>query len=143
MLLFPILSIIVFVIMIITAEWNIQIIITFILADTLSILFFALFILIKIKNNKLKEKIIIWLEDAIEVKAYSKKIGENRLGFQPKATKIQVKFKINGKSYIKDSTAKVLGSWAGYLGTFNKYADREINVLYSLKYDEVLIMKDK
>lgn len=142
MLLFPSLSIIIFIVMIVTTEWSIPIFTLFIGGDVLCLLFLIMFIHIKIKNDRLKEKIILWVEDAIQVRAFSKKIDENRLGLQPKATKIQIKFKINGEMYVKESTAKVFGGWQGYLGTFNKYANREINILYSPKYDEVLLLKN-
>jgi hypothetical protein len=142
MLLVPLISVIFFVIMIITAEWSMEIVFVLVFGDVFFLSFFAVFVFLKLKNNKLKEKITMWLEDALEVKAYSKKIGENELGFQPKGTKIQVSFKIEGKPYIKDSTAKVFGGWEGYIGTFNKYADREIDILYSPRYDEVLILKN-
>ena len=99
-------------------------------------------IYIKVKNDRLKKKILLWLEDAIETIAYSKKIGENRVGLPPKATKIRVRFAINGVTYKRESTAKIVGGQRGYLGTYNKYANREIRILYSPKYDEVLILKD-
>ncbi|GHV02932.1 hypothetical protein FACS1894211_15200 [Clostridia bacterium] len=75
--------------------------------------------------------------------AYSSKIDEVRsVVWQPKAIKIQVRFKIAGQQHKKESTAKVLGGWKGYLGAYKKYADGEIRILYSPKYDEGLIVKD-
>lgn len=46
---------------------------------------------------KLKKtiEIILWVKDAIQVRAFFRNTDENRLGLQPKATKIQVKYKIN------------------------------------------------
>lgn len=124
-------------------EWDSQMAFAMVGCNILFLLILALSIYLKIKNNRLKIKINLWLKDAIELKAYSRKIGENRLGLQPAAIKIEVCFKIDGKYYARNSSAKVFGGWEGYIGTFKKYADREINILYSPKYDEVLILKDK
>jgi len=123
-------------------EWDRQIIITLSICNIMFISFFTVLVFIMVKNNKLKKKIIIWLEDAIEVRAYSRKTGENRLGIQPKATKIQVSFKVADTNIIRDSTGKVFGGCEGYLGTYTKYADRKINILYSQKHDQILILKD-
>jgi len=139
-LLFPLITIIMQFIP--QIEWDSQIIITMVGSDMMFLFFLSIYAFVLKKNNQLRKKIIIWLEDAIEINAYSKKIGENRLGFQPKAVKIQVTFMLNGKTYIRESTVKVFGGEKGYLGTYKKYADREIRILYSPKYDEVLILKD-
>jgi hypothetical protein len=123
-------------------EWDSLTIFGMVGGDIFSFAFLAVLIFIKNDNNKRRDKIILCLEDAIETTAKSVKIGEIRLGFQPKSVKIQVRFKVNGKTYIRESTAKVFGGWEGYLGVYKKYADREICILYSQKYDEVLILKD-
>jgi hypothetical protein len=116
-------------------EWDGQQIFAIILGNLLFLSFFVILVYILVKNNKLKIRIKIWLEDAIETTAYSKQAGENRLGIQPKAIKILVKFKIGDRVIKRESTAKVFGGQKGYLGTFKKYADREINILYSPKYE--------
>ncbi len=124
-------------------EWDIQVSVLMGLGNIFSVALLSVFVFIKCKDSRLKKQIAVWLEDAIEVKgAYSKQIDEKRLGFQPKAIKIQVKFCLDGKSYKRESTAKVFGGITGYVGCFNRYADKEINILYSQKHDEVLILKD-
>ena len=123
-------------------EWDFEIALLISILNIGAIALLSVFIFIKVKDNKLKNKVKIWLEDAVEIKAYSKKVGENRLGLQPKAIKIQVQFSLNDIHYIRESTAKVFGGWEGYVGCFNKYANREISILYSPKYDEVLILKE-
>lgn len=139
-LLLPLLAIILLITQI---EWDGKMIFAMVVGNIMFISFFSVLVFIKIKNNKLKRKIMIWIKDAIEVKAYSKNIGENRLGIQPKAVKIQVRFKINDMAFTRESTAKAFGGQKGYLGTYKKYADREIDILYSPKYDEVLILKQQ
>ena len=137
---FPLLTIIMLLIQ--QIEWDFELALLMSSLNILAIAFLAVLIYIKVKDKKLKNKIMIWLEDAVEIKAYSKKVGENRLGLQPKAIKIQVQFSLNGLNYIKESTAKVFGGWDGYVGCFNKYADREVNILYSPKYNEIMIIKN-
>ncbi|MDR3021716.1 MAG: hypothetical protein LBU60_03465 [Clostridiales bacterium] len=113
---------------------------------------------------KKRKKIIQFLDDGIvEFNAYSEKLDEvvkkdNGLYRIPildrkvKMTSIRVKFEIDGQLYEKDS---VLGEYEigykekkgavkkGYHRFFNKYADKHIRILYSYKYDEVMILKDK
>lgn len=136
---FPLLSVIV---LFFPSDLDYTIIFALIGGNIMFLALFTVLVYICIKNSRLKQKIIVWLEDAIEIKAYSKKIGENRLGFQPKATKIQIVFKFADQTYVRDSAGKVFGGWQGYLGTYTKYADREIRILYSPKYDEILILRD-
>lgn len=52
-------------------------------------------------------------------------------------------FKYNGEKIAKYSTAKVFGGQIGYLGTFNKYANKKVTILYSPSFDEVLILNEK
>ncbi len=122
--------------------WDIELILIMGSCDIGAVAFMSLLIVVKIQKEKLSKDVMLWLEDAIEIKAYSQKLGENRLGFQPKATKIRVSFNIGGKHFRKDSSLTPFGGWEGYAGCFNKYADREVNIMYSPKYDEVLILKD-
>lgn len=125
------------------AEFEAPIIIIILFGNILFLSLLTFFISIKVKDYKLKKRVSLWLDDAVETKAYSKQTGEQKLPFLPKGITIQVKFEIEGKKYVRDSGIKVFGGGKGYLATFKKYADREINILYSPKYDEVLILKDK
>lgn len=136
---FPILTVIMLALQL---EWDMQMIVAMALGNVGSIAFLAVLIYIKIKNDKLKNKIKLWLADAVELKAYSTKIEEHKMGFQPIATKIQVEFDYADKHYKIESTYQVFGGYKGCVGCFNKYADREINILYSPKYDEVMILRD-
>lgn len=137
--LFPVLTVV--LLLIPQVEWDFSLAVLMGICDVAAVAFISLMAFIIVKNKKLCAKIAPWLENAVEIKAYSKKIGENRLGIQPKATKIQVRFNYNGVVYKRESTAKVFGGQEGYVGCFNKYADREVDVLYSFEYNEVLILK--
>ncbi len=137
--LFPILTIIMIALQM---EWTAEIVSTMALCNILGFAFLALLIYIKIKNDRLKNKIKLWLDDAVTLKAYSQKIDEHKLGIQPKATKIQVTFTFDNNHYKRQSTYKVFGGYEGCVGCFNKYADKEVDILYSPKYDEVMILKD-
>lgn len=104
-----------------------------------------LFIFILIKNHKHKKRILLWLKDVVEIETYSKKIDSY---WNPASVishiKIQVDFKFNEKIISKTSAGKVIGiTGEGYHKIWAKYADRKINILYSPKYDEVLILKDR
>lgn len=138
-LLFPIITLI--LLFIPQVEWDMQLISLMSVCNLGTLTFISFLAFIFIKNKKLVIKVRPWLEDAVEIKAISKKIGENRLGIQPRATKIQIKFTWNGIQHRKESTAKVFGGMEGYVSWFNKYVDKEIAILYSPKYDEVMIIK--
>jgi len=97
-------------------------------------------------NNKLRKRIVMWLEDAIEIKAFSKTLATRSFLLQSKLVKMKVRFKLADVDYVRDSAGKMLGAGKkleGYHKIFVKYADRKINILYSSKYDQVLILKDK
>ena len=110
----------------------------------MGVLFFCVCLFVIIKNFKFKKKLLNWQNDFIELHAYSKKIDSCKYGlFSPIASKIQVQFRIGDKRIRKDSSFKAFGGGEGYSNAFNKYANRQIQILYSPKYDQVLILKDK
>ena len=115
-------------------EWDRQLVGTVLICNVFSLALLSLFIFIKRKDSRAKEKVAIWLEDAVELKAYS--VG---LGLRQNGTKIKVDFLFDGKHCYKESTAKVFGGYDGYVNCFNKYVNRELKILYSPKYDEVVI----
>ena len=138
---FFIFSIIFFILPII--EWD-NIMISAIVGCNIFMLFlFSISLYIKLKNDRLKREIKIWLEDAIQLVANVKQLDCcMSMPIFPKAVKIQVEFKFNGKKCFKVSSTKICGLPQGYSSIFNKYINRKINILYSPKYDEVLILKD-
>lgn len=106
---------------------------------SLCILIFAVYLVVK--DFKTKSKVKRWLNDALVLKAYAIKTREYKSFFFPSACAIDVKFSFNGINRIKSSNVKTWGGKMGCLTTFEKYANREINIAYSPKFDEVLIIR--
>lgn len=98
-----------------------------------------------IKNERMRKKVNLWIEDAVLVEAYAKNIGVKRpLGvFQ--SAKIRVDFEIEGIHYSRESQSRNYKNnnfEQGYYLIWSKYADNYVNILYSKKYDEVMILKN-
>ena len=108
---------------------------------SLCILIFAVYLVVK--DFRVKSKVKMWLNDAVVLKAYSMKTGEYKSFLFPNACAIDVKFSFNGINYVKSSNIKTFGGKTGYLTTLEKYANREIDIAYSPKFDEVLIIKQR
>ncbi len=99
------------------------------------------------RNCKLKKKILIWLEDAIELTAETTTLDRFRTFGHPIAeTKLQVEFYYCGVLKIQSSYDDAKEDhWYkrnGFFKILSKYADRTIKILYSPKYDEILILKN-
>ena len=88
----------------------------------------------------LKKRMKMWMRDVIELHAYTRRLDVR--GIIRKSTKIEVKFCLHKEWHVQSSGK---GKWyrAIYSTAFTKYADRKINILYSPKYDQVMILKDK
>ena len=107
---------------------------------------FVPLLIILLKNNKACKEILLWLEDndIVELNAYSKKIDTwNPTALFP-AIKIQVEFEFDEKhcSFVSEKKLYGGGIPEGYHQVWAKYADKEINILYSPKYNQVLILKN-
>lgn len=108
----------------------------------------GVFIVIIIGRNQLKQ-IKKWLIDAVPIRAKSVSIGDRLTysSFIPVTTKkIRVIFKYEGRTIVKESGSNnsnnsILSSLQGYANVFSNYADREIDILYSPQYDQVLLLK--
>lgn len=106
-----------------------------------------LFLFIFLKNEKIKKQILKWSDDAIEVYAHSKCVGEQDdprpFVFGVQYAKIQVTFELDGKHYTKMSgkTGR-LGTDDGFSRLWLKYRDRAIRIMYSRKYDQVIVLND-
>lgn len=94
-----------------------------------------------LKNKFIKKKVMIWLNDAIEIKAYAretKRLPASLLSLEQVA--IEVIFKYDGEIVILKNGKQKWLQVAPYLV---KYANKKINILYSPTYNEVMILKDQ
>lgn len=98
-----------------------------------------------LKNERKRREVNLWLKDAIEVEAYSKSIGKKQLGIF-ECVRIQVDFYINGIHYSRVSDSNIYKEKSfegGYYYLWSKYSNRKIRILYSPKYDQVMVLKDR
>jgi len=103
--------------------------------------FFSLALYMIIKNYINVIKCREWMKDAIELDADTKGVqkvlpGITDLGLR----KLEVSFRISGKKYVLQSGTKKSN---GYDRIFSRFVDRKIRILYSLKYNEAMILDDK
>lgn len=97
-----------------------------------------------IKKQRLKKKIYLWLDDAIERYAKTFTIDKT-CDLIRSAVKLKVKISYKKEEYILYSgrSSKISPILAkGYYKVLSKYADKTIKVLYSPKYNEVLFLKN-
>ena len=145
-LLFPLITIFMIVITFtVGMKWDSDMLMALIGCNIFGISLAVVFIYFIVRNDKLKKKIVAYVEDAIEIKAVSKTIDRLwALGQFFDGAKIQVSFVIDKKRYVRTSgtAEKEKKLRNGYHKIFSKYTDREINILYSPKYDQVFILKD-
>lgn len=98
-----------------------------------------------IKNEKKRKQVELWIEDSIEIEATSNSIGVKRQLGLFDCVKIQVNFEIDGICYSRESDSNIYKKKnfeGGYYYLWSKYADRKVKILYSPKYDQVMILKD-
>lgn len=114
-----------------------------VLLALLFVTFIALiFILLIVRNQKIKKRIKPWLEDAVILKARCTSKDEQwdimQTGYIPipyHKARLQIAFNYNGNKYKKSSN--------DFSPHYSKYAGQEIDILYSHKYKQVLILKQK
>lgn len=105
-----------------------------------------LFILLH-RNEKIRKEVEKWIEDAIMADAYIKSI-DKRAGVIISLIKFQVDFDIDGIHYTRTSEEEkqILFSFKstkGYFPYMSSYIDKKVKILYSPKYDQVMILKLK
>ena len=116
------------------------------LVVAVSALFAIMFFIVMVINYVNCAKIKKWMKDAVKLKAFAHAIDNSTthtLVFRQQTTKLSVSFEYNNKTIVKESGKKD-GAFSvinGYSTLFNKYADKEITILYSPEYDEVILMK--
>lgn len=103
-------------------------------------------------NEKNRAKILLWLEDAVPLQARSTVVQRNLMMLCVPMVKIQVEFEYDGRLHRFVSGKNPPRGTAGYtpqLGNYNdgvdvvwlKYANRTINILYSPKYKQVMVLR--
>lgn len=95
------------------------------------------------KNEKNKKEIELWLNDAVELTAYVRQLGVIQSGLAG-LYKIQVEFEYEGQHYKYESRGKQLSASKftyGYHNVWKDYVDRNIDILYSPRYKEVVLLK--
>lgn len=109
----------------------------------IAVSFLSFIIFIWHKDRKIKKLVLLYLEDAVESIGYCSTVKKTPFCFiTPSSTKICVKFKYNGKVLKRVSSVKTAGVPKGYSCVFDKYTEREFRILYTPKYDDVMILKD-
>lgn len=100
------------------------------------------------KNNRLKKKILLWLNDAVKLHATTRVLESFRTFGHPIAeTKLLIEFYYNDKKIIcesGDNTKK--DHWYkrnGFFKILSKYGNKNIKILYSPTYNQVLILKNR
>ena len=113
-----------------------------IVAYLISILMMIAYFVAVIQNEVVKRKLMKWLEDAIQLKAYTEGIEHPiQTRYTAGIMKLKISFKYEGKLIKKYSGSNEdIYSNNGYDRIFNQFADKEINILYSPKYDEVILL---
>ena len=108
-----------------------------------------------VRCGKSVKRVLPFLEDAVELTVSSKKTDSyTRFNFAKGINdistlcRIQIKFEYKKRKIIKNSGAPgvyeptVYNARTGYARIFNEYTNRDIRILYSPKYDQILILKD-
>lgn len=86
----------------------------------------------------IRRKVSLWVQDAVELPATSVYVATQKLAVisfgANHMIKVSIRFKFDGKTKRQMSI---------FDSVFRKYCDREIKILYSPTYDQVLILKDR
>ena len=92
-----------------------------------------------------RKKVKKWLEDAIECEGYTE-IIDMKKSLRATLLKLKIDFVMDGEIYTRTTgDSSNLGDYNamnGYYSGIEKFADKEVKVLYSPKYDEVMILND-
>ena len=105
----------------------------------------AILLVAWVRNSRSRKEILVWLEDAVELEAYSTSIPDIDSGVSKTLARIQVDFDFNGERLSHVSEGRMIAdktSPDGYHAIWTDYADRKIKILYSQKYDQVIVLKD-
>ena len=117
--------------------------ITYLYATILMICALAFALWFLMKRAKTKKKIKVWLQDAVSLMAHSKSIEVKHSFLAMPQYRIEVDFIYNDQLFIRRSGNPEKNHRSNGLDTiYRRYTNREINILYSPSYDEIMIVKD-
>ena len=124
--------------------------VVFILNALMYIGFATWFVVLLVKNQRLLKKIKVWMQDAVPYTVFAEKADEDRTGvhrvrhYITPAVRIAVRFRYQGRRITRFSGEgqKGVNTRDGYSPGWYKYCNREIDILYSPKYDQVIVLKD-
>lgn len=105
----------------------------------------VIFLVLILRNERARKEILLWLDDAVETDAHSYLYSTTSAGRGlNELYKIKIKFKIDGKhiSVLSKDHPTGGGINRGYSLFWRKYIDKGLRILYSPKYEEVMILKD-
>ena len=96
-----------------------------------------------VRNEKIRTNIFNWMEDAVELRAFAQTVNVEHVSFLFPRAKLQVTFTLDGKHYKKTSGRIREGKTrTGYQNYWMKFNNKNIRILYSPKYDQVILLQD-
>lgn len=99
-----------------------------------------------VQTERTNKEVLLWLDDAIECGAHSYIYSTSTVNAvtDSKIYRIKINFKIDGKHYSYLSRDYQWGSFLpnGYSSFWKKYIDKSMKILYSPKYEEIMILKE-
>ncbi len=119
-----------------TCDKNIEL--TLIIINVIFCLFIVITSYIIYNHRKLYKNISLWLKDAIKTTAFVKRMDEISLYYKP--FQVEFSFNIDGKNYKYLSASG--GLMIGLNRRYIKYHNKTVNILYSPKYHQVMVLKD-
>lgn len=88
--------------------------------------------------KKLYKELTLWLEDAVEASAFVRRMDVLSVKYKP--YQVEFQFCIEGKEYRRLSSHG--GLIVGQNKTFIKYNNSFVKIMYSPKYDQVMVLRD-
>ncbi|MBO4989747.1 MAG: hypothetical protein J6D37_05395 [Clostridia bacterium] len=89
-------------------------------------------------------KVDLWLQDAVHLEAKCEEMSRSRIGRSGTGYKILVRFRYDGKRRTVYSGRRRKGKLmteGGFGGIYYYYAGRVVDILYSPKYDQVMLLR--
>ncbi len=113
-------------------------------ANTLLIGGFAVYLLcMVIKNHKVEPIILESIQDAVVVEADIRDITDSGLDWLYNGAKIQVEFRYDGRKFcINSGVQGKTNRLNGYDKVFRRYSNRKVQLLYSPKTGQVMFLKN-